>query len=317
MQEAEPELIWPSLLRAPSPLKPLIYLDLNHWIYLAQAKRGHVSGKRVVATLDAARQAKRSGEAVFVLSGSLYVEMAKILDPAQRAAVGDVMEELTEFSTLMSRVVVMELELDAALHHRGFPGPPFATVELLGRGVKHAFGLEAGFQIMGPSGDETEQVRQRFGSVEFDRRLAELWRNFERSSLRGPTDDEVPDLRKEGWKPEVAIATAERRAQQEREQTIRLDGEGGRWRRGDLLRRVVVARELMIEFQNILPRALTPRRITLEQIADNPQGASLFVRSMPSTAVALEIKAAWHRNRDKKWTANDVYDIDALAIAVP
>jgi hypothetical protein len=33
MPEAEPELIWPSLLRAPSPLKPLIYLDLNQWIY--------------------------------------------------------------------------------------------------------------------------------------------------------------------------------------------------------------------------------------------------------------------------------------------
>lgn len=29
------------------------------------------------------------------------------------------------------------------------------------------------------------------------------------------------------------------------------------------------------------------------------------------------MKTAWHRNRDKEWTANDIYDIDAMSIAVP
>ena len=31
----------------------------------------------------------------------------------------------------------------------------------------------------------------------------------------------------------------------------------------------------------------------------------------------VELKTAWHRNRDKSWTGNDVFDIDALALAVP
>ena len=38
---------------------------------------------------------------------------------------------------------------------------------------------------------------------------------------------------------------------------------------------------------------------------------------MPSTEVAIELKTAWHRNRDKLWVANDIFDIDALAVAVP
>ncbi len=41
------------------------------------------------------------------------------------------------------------------------------------------------------------------------------------------------------------------------------------------------------------------------------------MRSMPSTDVSVALKTAWHRNRDKPWSANDVYDIDALALAVP
>jgi hypothetical protein len=41
------------------------------------------------------------------------------------------------------------------------------------------------------------------------------------------------------------------------------------------------------------------------------------VRSMPSTDVAIVLKAAWHRNGQRIWTVNEVYDIDALALATP
>ena len=30
---------------------------------------------------------------------------------------------------------------------------------------------------------------------------------------------------------------------------------------------------------------------------------------MPGTEVSIELKTAWHRNRDKHWPANDTYDI--------
>src|ERR1035437_607105 len=42
-----------------------------------------------------------------------------------------------------------------------------------------------------------------------------------------------------------------------------------------------------------------------------------FVRAMPSTEVSIELKTAWHRNGDKVWTANDIYDIDAMSLTVP
>jgi hypothetical protein len=80
---------------------------------------------------------------------------------------------------------------------------------------------------------------------------------------------------------------------------------------------VIAARELLIEFQNILPRALTLRARTFEHLGSNPEAAMAFVRSMPSTEVSVQIKTAWLRHRDRRWTPNDIYDIDALSLAVP
>lgn len=218
-RQQAPDLVWPTLVLPPSPQRPLVYLDLNHWISLAQARSGHPSGRAFQEALEFTRQARQSETAAFVLSASLYMEMAKIADPAQRFAVCDLMEELTDFASLAWRVVIMELEMDAALRYRGFPGPSLPAVGVTGYGFKQAFGLTGGPRIMGPNGDETEPFRERFGPAKFDRLLEEQLLDLERSVLRGPADDEVAELRSLGWKPEVQIATAGVRADQETEQS--------------------------------------------------------------------------------------------------
>src|SRR5688572_246781 len=81
--------------------------------------------------------------------------------------------------------------------------------------------------------------------------------------------------------------------------------------------RGVSAREFMISFENILPRALSERGVAYEEFFQNHARARQLTRVMPSTAVAVELTSAWHRNRDHKWTANDIFDIDALSGAVP
>ena len=168
---------------------------------------------------------------------------------------------------------------------------------------------------MGPSGDETDRARRRMGAKAFDDFAAEANLQLDRSALRGPTDDEVENLRALGWNPEAVTQVAERRAAEERNQTLRLDG-AGPWRHSRL-RDVVSARELYIEFQNILPRALAERGLVLSDVIPDQQSARAFVRAMPSTDVSIELKTVWHRNRDKQWTANDINDIDAMSLAVP
>ena len=79
----------------------------------------------------------------------------------------------------------------------------------------------------------------------------------------------------------------------------------------------VSARELLIEFQNMAPTAFQERGVSLEDILTSPEAGVAFMRSMPSTDVSMALKTAWHRNRDKPWSANDIYDIDPMALAVP
>lgn len=38
---------------------------------------------------------------------------------------------------------------------------------------------------------------------------------------------------------------------------------------------------------------------------------------MPSVRVAVSLKTHYHKNRQHNWTTNDMYDIDALAVAMP
>jgi hypothetical protein len=308
-----PPFVWPRLADGPVRTTPLVYLDLNHWIYLAQAHVGVKSGEPFAPTLAACRRASHSQTASFVLSASHYGEVLKIRDPAQRLAVAEVMEELTGFATLVSRVVIIELELEAVLNQFVVALPPSPPIDLVGRGVRHAFGLKSGLKIMGPDGDATEEVRRRVGAQEFDAFVAAANLTLERGALRGPADDEIEALQRYGWDPEPAIGIAVKRAEEEQSQSVRFDSFG----RGSRLRDAVAARELLIEFEEILPRALSLRALAFDRICPSPDAARAFVRSMPSTEVAIEIKAAWHRNRDKKWSSNDIYDIDAMALAVP
>jgi len=310
-----PPLVWPRTLALPQSSANLVYLDLNHWIALAKASVGHSDGKRFATTLTACRAAHLGGRAIFVLSATHYMEMDKIKKPEQRGDVARIMEELSGYASLVNRATVMELELAAMLDRSVTEPIVEPEILLLGRGVRHSLGRGSGLTICGPAGDVTEKVRTQMGAEQFDSLVDKAKFLLDRSVLRGPTADEIGELRAQGWQPEAAIQVAENRATQEQKLTPHLDGET-KWRRGRL-RDVIAARELCIEFQDMLPRALARRGISLTDVLDGPASGRQFVRSMPSTEVSIELKTAWHRDPGKNWTANDIYDIDAMSLAVP
>lgn len=72
--------IWPDALAPPADGKPLVYLDLNHWIGLAKAAVKHRDGMRYRNALEALRAAT----AILPLSSTHYMEMVGIKGPQQR-----------------------------------------------------------------------------------------------------------------------------------------------------------------------------------------------------------------------------------------
>jgi hypothetical protein len=305
-------LVWPSALRQPPRPPRLVYLDMNHWISLAQAATGHAQGAGHLEALDACRATRSAGVALFPLSGTHYVEMYNIKDPRQRRDVAAVMEELSGFATLASRSTVMVAEVRAALD--ALIGRQVQTdgVDLLGFGVGPAFGIRGGLHICDADGrDITDQFAAGGGAPT----LAELQLQFERATLAGPADEDLPALSRQGYDPLAAIKVAEERANQEEEQRSRLDHDSG-WRRGRL-EDVVAVRELLLELWDIVQRALRERGHAQDDILGDRQSIRRFIRSMPSTEVAVVLKTMRHRDATLQWTANDINDIDAFSLAVP
>jgi hypothetical protein len=243
--------------------------------------------------------------------------MINIRDPRQRRDIAQVMEELSGFAALQPRSVIFRHELDTVLTMRVGPSQkPLLPLPLLRRGCAGAFGIRGGFRIRSSEGDDvTESVRQQMGPDRFDAIMADAELRLERSALAGPTDEEVKELRAYGWNPEAARQIAENRAAQERAQTARLNGDP-RWRRGRL-RDVVMAREVIIELFDALNEALEARGCDFSDVWTDREAARDIVNAMPSSDVAVTLKTAAHKNPDKGWLPNDIYDIDALSVAVP
>jgi hypothetical protein len=49
----------------------------------------------------------------------------------------------------------------------------------------------------------------------------------------------------------------------------------------------------------------------------NTQDAGRFIDVMPSADVWTSLLAGRHRNPQSRWLANDIFDIDAMCVAVP
>ena len=134
-------LVWPSKLKLPAIGRPIVYLDQNHWISLAKASVGHVQGEEFREALDTCVSSSKSGTATVVLGAAHYFELLKIENRRQRRDLADVMENVTQFRTVLCRATIMRKELEAALDSALGLEPKGADLEVVGYGVNHAFGL--------------------------------------------------------------------------------------------------------------------------------------------------------------------------------
>ena len=314
---AVPEIVWPPRVIQPARPPALVYLDLNHYIYLARTAAGLAAPNGYDDLHRAATAARRQSRAVFPLSGTHYMEMYGILDPAQRTAVAEVIEDLSGFQVLLGRVTIAELEIDAMIDALLGSEPVGERVDLLGPTFGRAFGMRGGLTIRDANGnDSSASMREEVGDREYERIMAEAGLAFERAMLAGPPDEEIPVLRAAGYAPEKTRELTERRAQQERDLSGRLDQED-KWRRGRL-RDVVSASELTHEWIDQITRATMARGTDIGQVVRKDQARMrAFADGMPSSRVAISLKTRYHRDGRHQWTPNDIHDIDALAVAVP
>lgn len=316
-ERVEIDYVWPTtIIRPPAPTL-VIYLDLNHWIGLAKAATSHPDGEPYRDALEHIRASH--GRLVFPLGSVHYMEMAPITSPRQRFDVASIMEELSGFASLLSGLDVMRLEIDAAVANITGTTERHSPAELVGTGVLQAFGRQGGLRIYDSKthADVTEAARAGWpgGPEAYDQWSKTADVELSRAALRGPPDTEAEDLRRTGWDPEAAQRIAEERLASELE-LVEILNRDDRWRRGRI-RDVVSARYLANDALEVLMEAAAARGVSLEELCPSLESARRFTDGMPSADTHITLRTAAHRNAATRWRTNEIFDVDALSVAVP
>jgi hypothetical protein len=313
---------WPETLHRPTRPPKLVYLDLLHWVSLAKANSRHRDGDQFKDMLASCVDARDRGAAVFPISDAIYMEVAKIGSHRQRRDLREVIERVSSYRVITSRVVIAQHEVEALLDRMVGPSPhPINAMDYLDWGIARAFGMVGGFRVMNVDTEEdvTLEVRSKHpdGPDAFDMILMKAELDLNRKSLEGPTSAEEPGLREAGWDPRAAYEVAERRAAQEIEQVGRFNDDPS-WR-GERLRDVISAREVLIEINRMLGEGMAARGASLDDLFDENdiEATRRSLDSMPSYDVSVSLKTAYHRNPEHSWKPNHIHDIDALASTVP
>ena len=292
---------WPTTLRLPSRPPKLVFLDLLHWIALAQANTGHREGRQFMDALAACIAAGEAGAAVFPISASTCIEVMKIGQSRQRQDLRYVIELVSGYRAVTPRPVIEEHEVEALLDRLLGSSPvPIHAMDYLDWGVAHAHGKVSGFKV---KAEVTGDLRPGQAELEFNR-----W------ALDGPTADEELWLPGLGYNPMATYEVQLQRTAEEMEQVERFNVDPS-WR-DPRIRKVVRTREIRSEIREMLARGLIARGAEPEVLAKFGPDLDAF-DSMPSFDVSVSMKTAYHRNPKHQWKPNHIQDIDALAETVP
>ena len=316
-----PDVLWPTTLRIPKRPPRLVYLDLNHWITLSKAYSGHIDGKRHRASLDFCRKAVNDRKAVFPISEYIYAEIAKITNHRQRRNLRQVIEQVGRYMVVAPLGDVVTHEVEAILDHMVGPSPkPLSRIDYLDWGVARAFGMVGGFRIKSASGtDVTDEIRRvhPIGAEAFDKTLLRADIELNRKVIEGPSSQEEPQLRKQGWNQAAVVQMYEQTASDERAQVQRFNN-FPKWRRGRT-RDVIAVREAIAEISPRLVKGFAARgRGDIDGlIPGNRDELRSMFDAIPSANVAVTLKTSLHRDSNYKWRNNDIYDIRALSLTIP
>lgn len=144
----------------------------------------------------------------------------------------------------------------------------------------------------------------------------------EHAVLAGPADEEVAELRRNGYRPETAQGSSRSRLAWEQVLVDLLAAEPLTRRQ---LRVAVMARELVHEHLEVFNDLLREYRLDLARVAglDRSQPGSARKALMelsdrvPTMRISADLKTELFADRTRAWTVNDVYDTDALSVALP
>lgn len=272
-----------------SPKRPIVvYLDQNHWIYLARAAHGHPAGEAFRGALDELRSVCAAERCTLPLSWFHFLETHQSTQPQRRLRLATTMTELSRCATIASLSTLVSQQLSQSIARAsGIVRVP-QELQVFGIGVSHAFGQRPQslweslplFQEAVLSGDS--------GRLSAEQRLASM--------------ATIAELRRR----DVARAELQERARN----WAYADG-------ADALRRLHLARSAL-DFRDDLNRGIQECGGMLRRLdeTDKPWLTEVIM-GVPELSVRVTLGELRDRQHQRTVQGNDFRDIDALSVAIP
>jgi len=265
------------------PWRPkFVYLDLNHWIYLAQAESGNPEREHYRLALEMASKLVSTGNAVFPVSAFHFMEVAKIADAARRKKLANLMMRLSQGLLLSaaSSLLVDELRMAVAkTFKRNFQEHAIASVT---RSLKAAFGSMA--------------------AASMPQRLDEL----------ASEPAFLEDLLANGRLSKHLIEKAE---------IIAEDHENARksaWDVSRQIRKRLYCARLTLGIQSYLLSVLREFDLGFTDLENlGPDGMVGLLESVPPLDVEISLHTERNEHRDRRIEPNDEFDLGFLSMAIP
>ncbi|MEU9345419.1 hypothetical protein AB0D74_29865 [Streptomyces sp. NPDC048278] len=297
------------LLGASHERKVKVYLDTKDWITLAKARLGRPGSERDRPIYEDLRAWAEAGKILVPLTSSLFQEISKISQRRQRTDLAEVIAEISGFVALTGVKNMVTHQMRVALASRqALPQP--TPLDAFGIGMFFAVGDTRRLTLRRSDGQATNVDPELIHEMTTcGRALAEMM------LLIGPAPHEIAQLRAAGYRPDLVLAHHAKRVAHEQQLADMLAADPSMRPRLD---RIVRARHIVWELLDFVKVVAPEYGMTAEQFVD--QGAdwlTAFVEDVPSAAVNVTLMERNFRNSYKAWTGNDLYDADAMALAIP
>ena len=315
----------------------VIYLDLKDWIGLTRAGLGRPGIGAYGDLFELLRVKVAKGEVIAPLSSTHYIEMSRIKDPKQRAAVALTMGALSQYKALTSRGVILNHQLRQAIAKEfelsySAPNPP-----PVGHGFAHAFGQPP---VVGRLNGPPERVSAFIedSGKELVEKLAEWigfgWTFAPASSgktkaewfyeamddatqfwmLRGPDDRELPDILRTEYNPQASYDVTERIAAREADLARMLADDSTKHPRLD---DIIAARAMYWDLGDEWGPAMIGLGAPLQRLEEiGKEALNRILEDIPIVVVESAIRRGNFRLGRYQWTTNDIYDLSFVGAAV-
>lgn len=300
--------------------RPSVFLDRWVWVRLAKALSGDPKDPDDIKVLESVRQAALAGVA-FPITSTFYIEGLGTKSDRHRADLARTIATLAYCRTIRAWRILVGHQMLNALHELvGRPAFRPAPPEPLGVGIIWAYlGEQAAPGIYDADGHPVDPDSVLPGGRSMIRKMAQ-WGDLE--MLTGAVATNIEDLRARGYKAEVTIdAGTDRLAWEQDYKTFLAENEKVS---NDELRIRIQARELMHDHWDLFVGTLREYGLTFGHLGfdseKQPEARNkivAFADSIPTLRIAVDLKQHLFRNAGRPWQINDLYDIDAISLALP